>query len=134
VVDADEPGQLDRGGDLLHALSRGGIPRILVVVHESARQAPQAATRLDGPAAKQHAAIDVDHYGGRDLWVVPEHEIIIGAGFDLAALDHSSDQLRPAEQTEMGHHSNCRSGDGRTVTSPRSPGEDGHASAWPVGA
>jgi hypothetical protein len=47
VIHADEACHLDAGTDLFLALAGRCIPRIFVVVHESARKAPEAATWLD---------------------------------------------------------------------------------------
>jgi hypothetical protein len=62
VVHADQPSQFDRCLDLLQALARRGGSRVLVVIHESTRQAPQAVARLDRAAAQDNPAVGFDHY------------------------------------------------------------------------
>jgi hypothetical protein len=111
VIDADEPGQLDGRADLLHAFARSRLPRALVIVYESARKAPEAEARLDRAATQQDAAVDLDHHRRRDLGVVPEHEVVLGTGFDIPPLDDACHKPSPALQAVVPHqlHSRCLS-------------------------
>jgi len=96
VVKAKQFRQLDVRADLLHALTNRGIFRILVVVHKPARQAPQAVGRLDGTPADDDAPTMLDDDRGGDLGVSPQHEVVVGASFELAAFDHPRGQGRTA--------------------------------------
>jgi len=93
VVDPDEARHLHPRADLFQAFASRRIPRILIVIDESAGQAPLAETRLDRAASEENSAVDLDHHGGRHLGVVPKHEIVVGTALDLPAFDHARHEL-----------------------------------------
>src|SRR5437667_4179090 len=61
VVYAEQPGDLNRGADLLATLTHGGGDRVLVLVDEAARKAPQPVAGLDRAPAQDDAAGCFDH-------------------------------------------------------------------------
>src|SRR5439155_18918782 len=126
VVDADQAGQLNRGVDLLGALAGRRLPRVFVVVDEPARKAPQPAAWLDRATSEHHAAVDLDHDGGRDLRVVPQHEIVVGTCLDLATFNDAHHELGPAVHAVMAHNSNDR------ALPPPSRGRVGARSIRPI--
>jgi hypothetical protein len=101
VVHADQPSQLDRCLDLLQALARRGGRRVLVVIHESTRQTPQAVARLDRAAAQHNAAFGLDHHRRRHLGVVPKDETVARARFDFTTFDDACHQGGAAVDAEM---------------------------------
>jgi hypothetical protein len=103
VIHADEAGDVDRCVDLLHALARRSAGGGLVVIDESARQAPETAARLDGAPSEQDTAFDLDDDRGRYLRVVPQDELVARAGFDLTAFDDPRHELSPAVDAEVAH-------------------------------
>jgi len=102
VIDADEPRHLDAGANFFEAFTSRRVPGILIVVDEAARQAPQAAARLDRPASQENSALDLDHHRRRDLGIVPKHEVVVGACLDLAAFDHARHELGAAVDAVVG--------------------------------
>ena len=109
VINADESCLLDVRRDFFKAFASRRIPRILVVVDESARQAPQAAARLDSTAPQQYSAIDLDHDRRRDFGIVPQHKVVVGTGLDFAAFDHSRHKLGAAVDAVVAHPPNSMS-------------------------
>jgi len=103
VVNAQQLQQLHVRADLLQALADRCPRRVLVVVDEAAGQAPLAVARLDRSPAEDDATLRLDHDGGGDLWVSPEHEVVVGTRLDLAALDDPQDERPPAPEAEMRH-------------------------------
>jgi len=103
VIDADEACHLDTGANLFEAFTSRRVPGILVVVDKAARQAPQAAARLDRPASQENSAVDLDHHRRCDLRVVPQHEVVVGARLDLAAFDHARHELGSAIDAVAAH-------------------------------
>jgi len=103
VIHAEQTGELDLGVDLLHAFAHRGSGGVLVVVDEPSGQAPEAKARLDASPAEHYAAAVLDHHGGRDLRVVPQHIRIIRANLELSAFDRLHDQRRAALDAEMAH-------------------------------
>jgi hypothetical protein len=103
VIDAEQPGDLDLGVDLLHAFAHRGSGGVLVVVDEPAGQAPQAIAGLDASPAEHYAAAVLDHHGGRNLRVVPQDIRIVRANLELSAFDCLHDQRRAALDAEMAH-------------------------------
>jgi hypothetical protein len=101
VVHAQQPGELDRNPYLLQAFTHRRTGGILVVIDEATRQAPEAITRLDRAASEHDAAVGLDHDGGRDLWVVPQHETVVRTRFNLAAFDDRGHQRRAAVDAEV---------------------------------
>jgi len=106
VIDPDEACHLDPCADLFEAFTSRRVPRVLIVVDESARKAPQAEARFDRPAAKEYPSVDLDHHRGRYLGVVPQNEVVVGTGLDLAAFDHARHELGAAIDAVVGHLSN----------------------------
>jgi len=105
VVDAQQLQQLDARADLLQALADRRPCRVLVVVDEAAGQAPLAVARLDRSPAEDDSTLRLDHDGGGDLRVSPEHEVVVGTRLELAALDDAQDERPPAPEAEMRHRS-----------------------------
>ncbi len=96
MIHADEACLLDVNGNFFEAFTGGRIPGILVVVDESAGQAPQASARFDSSAAQQNSAFDLDHHRRGDFGVVPQDEVVIGTGLDFAAFDSARHELGAA--------------------------------------
>jgi hypothetical protein len=90
VIHADQRGQLDGRADLLHALAHRRVGRMLVIVDEATRQAPQPVTGLDRATAEDHTSVHLDDDGRRHLGVTPEDEVVVGACLVLAAFDDPS--------------------------------------------
>jgi hypothetical protein len=109
VVHADEACHFDMSANFFEAFASRRIPRTLVVVDESAGQAPQAAARFDRTTPQQNSAIDLDHHRRRDFGVVPQHEVVVGTGLDFAAFDHSRHKLGAAVDAVVAHPANSRS-------------------------
>jgi hypothetical protein len=103
VKDADEPGLLDLRADLLPALARRSLPWALVIVDETTGKAPQSKTGLDGASAEQDPSIDLHHDCRGDLRVVPQDEVIVRAGLELATLDDTRHQLSSAKDAVVAH-------------------------------
>jgi hypothetical protein len=103
VVHAEQLGDLDPGADLFAALADRRVARVLVVVDEPARQAPQAASRLDGTPAEQNTTTNLDDDRGHHLGVVPQHEVVVGTGLEGAALDDAGHELRSTFDAVVGH-------------------------------
>jgi hypothetical protein len=101
VVQAEQLRQLDVHAYLLHALAYRGILRILVVVDKPAREAPQAVARLNGAPADDDAPSMLDDHRGRDLGVLPQHEVVVGTCLQIAAFDHPRDERRAALDAVM---------------------------------
>jgi hypothetical protein len=87
VVNPDQPGELDRRCDLLTTLAYGRDRWILVIVHETTGQAPQAVAGFDRPPPQNNSALRFHDHGGRHLRVVPQDEAVVGAGLNLATFD-----------------------------------------------
>jgi len=103
VIRAEQLEELHGRADLLATFPHRRRRRVFVVVHESARQAPQAVARLDRAPAKDDSAFGFDHHRRRHLGVAPEHEVVVGTGLDLATFDDLDDQLRAAVDAEVTH-------------------------------
>jgi hypothetical protein len=105
VIDAQQLQQLDAGADLLQALADRCHCRVLVVVDEAAGQAPLAVARLDRSPAEDDATLRLDHHGGGDLRVSPEHEVVVGTRLELATFDDPRDERPSAPEAEVRHRS-----------------------------
>jgi hypothetical protein len=103
VIHADKADQLDLRTNLFHAFASCGVPWVLVVIDESPGQAPEAEARLNCAATQQHAAIDLDHDCGRDLRVMPQNEVVIWTGLDLAPFDDSHSELAATKNAVVSH-------------------------------
>jgi hypothetical protein len=89
VIDADQPGELDRHAYLLAALPDRRHRWILVVVDETAGQAPETVAGLDRPATQDDSALGFHDHRGRNLRVMPQGESVAWAGLHLATFDDS---------------------------------------------
>jgi hypothetical protein len=98
VVHAEQVRQLDGSPDLLPALPDRGAGRVLIMIDEAAGKTPVAVTRLDRSPAQHDSAVGLDDHRGRHLGIAPEDEVIVRAGFELAALDDPNDQRRPTHE------------------------------------
>jgi hypothetical protein len=103
VINAKQPGQLDLGADLFEALPNRGIGRILVVVDETAWQAPQAIARLDRPASQNYTAVDLHDNSCRDLGVTPQNEAVVRACFHLTTVYDTRHQRGAAVDAKVSH-------------------------------
>lgn len=103
VIHAEQARYLDLGSDLLAALTPGRVRRVLVVVHKASGQAPEPLAWLDRAAAEQHTVSHLDDDRRDHLGVVPEDEVIVGAGLEDAALDDTRRELRAAVDAVVAH-------------------------------
>jgi len=103
VINADQPGELDRHVDLLAALAHGRERGILIIVYEPTGQAPEAIAGFDRPAAQDDSALGFHDHGGRHFRVVPQDEAVVRARLHLAAFDHARHERTAAVDAEMSH-------------------------------
>jgi hypothetical protein len=103
VIDADQPGELDRDAYLLAALSDRRRRWILVIVDEAAGQAPEAVAWLDRPATQDDSALGFHDHRGRNLRVVPQDEAVAWAGLHLATFDDSRHERGAAVDAKVPH-------------------------------
>jgi hypothetical protein len=103
VIYAEQSGQLDLGADLFEAFPNRGVGRILVVVDETAWQAPQAIARLDRPASQDDTTIDLHDHSCRDLGVTPQNEAVVWACFQLTTIDDTRHQRGAAVDAKVSH-------------------------------
>jgi hypothetical protein len=106
VIDTDEASFLDIGAYLFATFTSRRIPRALIVVDEPAGKAPKTKARLDRAPPEDDAAVHFDDHRRRDLGVVPQHKIVIGAALDLAAFDHARNELGATVHAAVGHLTN----------------------------
>jgi hypothetical protein len=105
VVDVEKRVDLDTRADLLATFTRDRVGGALIVIHESARQAPQTIPGLDAAPSQHDAARRGDDHRSGNLRVAPEDEVVMGTGFELAALQHLDHQRRAAVDAEVPHRS-----------------------------
>src|SRR5207247_2876915 len=110
VVDAQQIGDLDGHADLLDALAKRGIGGVLVVVDETAGQAPEPIARIDPAPPEPDPFARLDNDDGHDLRVTPEHEVVGGAGLHNSALDLAWLQRPAAVDAVVGHVAHGRGG------------------------
>jgi len=103
VISADQLGELDPRADFLNALTNSGRRRVFIVVDESARQTPQATTRLDRTTPEHDAAFGFHHHGRGHLRIPPQDKRVVRADLVLAAFDEPGHQRRSAVDAEVGH-------------------------------
>jgi hypothetical protein len=103
VIDADQRGELDRHVDLLTAFAHRRDRWILVVVDESAGQAPEAVAGLDRPATQDDSALGFHDHGGRNLRVVPQDEAVAWAGLHVTTFDDARHERGAAVDAEVPH-------------------------------
>jgi len=101
VKDTEEARQLDLGADLLAALTHRRGRRVLVMVDETAGQAPQPVARLDRSTSDDDSLFTLDDRGSDHFRVAPQHEVVVGTGLELAAIDDPYGKRRPAIDAEM---------------------------------
>jgi len=104
VIRADQLSELDPSPDFLETLTSRGRRRVLVVVDESARQTPQAATRLDRTTPEHDAASGFHHHGRGHLRIVPQDKRVVWADLVLATFDELRDERRTAIDAEVTGH------------------------------
>jgi hypothetical protein len=103
VKHPDQPGELDLRADLFKALADGCDRGVLVIVDESAGQAPEPVAGLDRAATQDDSPLRFHDHGGRHLRVVPQDEAVMRASLDLTTFDDSRHQPGAAVDAEMPH-------------------------------
>jgi hypothetical protein len=79
VIHVQDRLDLDGCTDFFATLADDSFGRALIVVDEAAGQTPQTVAGIYGAPAEDHSEAGLDHDGGRDLGVTPEHEVIVWA-------------------------------------------------------
>jgi hypothetical protein len=103
VIDVEHTVDFHARPDLLPAFARDRVSRTFVVVDKSPRETPEAIAGLD-PAPPQHDAAGRRHDdGGRDLWIAPQHEVVLRTSLELATLDDLDHERRAALDAEVPH-------------------------------